>query len=71
MRKIILGYILPVAIILVIAGYFIYLKLQMPNSELSYYELRWTMAKDNWLPLLIGIVAYLYMQFIVPKLFKK
>ena len=67
----ILGYILPFSIITVIAGYFTYLKFQMPKSELSYYELLWALFKNNWLLCLIGFAAYLYMQFIVPKIFKK
>jgi hypothetical protein len=71
MKKIILGYIIPISIIVAIAGYFIYLKFQAPKSEVSYYELQWALFKDNWLLCLIGIVAYLYMQIIVPKIFKK
>jgi len=71
MKKTILGFVIPISIIFVIAGYFVYLKFQIPNSELSYYELSWTLFKDNWILVLIALAAYFYMDFIVPKIFKK
>jgi hypothetical protein len=71
MKKTIFGYVIPITIILVIAAFFIYLKFQSPKSDLSYYELKWQMFKDYWYLSLTAGLAYLYMQFLVPKIFTK
>ena len=71
MKKLVLGQILPICIILASAGYFIYLKLQAPKSELSYYEMQWALLRDNWYVSVTAISAFLYMKLIVPKIFSE
>lgn len=69
-KLILLGYVLPISIILTIGGYFVYLKFQAPESNLSYYELQLLLFKENWQIIIIALVAVIYMKFIVPKVFK-
>lgn len=69
--KTLLGYILPITVIFAIACYFVYLKFQQTVGDLSYYQQQFKLFKDNWILVLIAIMAYVYMQILVPKIWGK
>jgi|LakMenEpi03Aug12_release.lakeMendotaPanAssembly.Ray.scaffolds.fasta_scaffold560723_2 hypothetical protein len=69
--KTLLGYILPIIVIFAIACYFVYLKFQPTVGNLSYYQQQFKAFKEHWILVLIAILAYLYMQILVPKIWGK
>ena len=69
--KTLLGYILPITIIFTIACYFGYLRFQPNVGNLYYYEQSFKLFKEHWILVLIAIIAYLYIQILVPKIWEK
>lgn len=69
MQKIIVGIILPIAIILCVSGYFTYLFYfkQVQNSSISA---KWEILLENWYLALMAILAYIFMRHVDPKIFK-
>jgi hypothetical protein len=44
---------------------------QQTDGNLSYYQQQFKLFKDHWILVLIAIIAYLYMQILVPKIWGK
>jgi hypothetical protein len=70
--KTLLGFILPITVIFAICVYFIYLIYFQPNAgNLSYFQNVLKIYNEHLALIIIAIVAYLYMQILVPKIWGK